>query len=151
MATRVTRRPGPDWLAEVTRKAGQWAALRATEKTTKQRVGTLKDDLKNLVRTYGETDANGHVTVTLPEPIQSGEETFTGLKAERHVSSSLDEEKVTEILEEKGLLGQVQSQEIITYIDQDKLYALHQKGLISDDELDSMWVETETFHFKGQK
>lgn len=152
MATRVTRRPGaPDWLSEVTRKAAQWAQLRATEKTTKQRVEILKGDLKTLVRTYGEADENGHVNITLPVPIESGNETYTGLKAERHVSTSLDEDKVEEILKEKGLFDQVQSQEVITYIDQDKLYALQQQGFISEEELDSMWVENETYHFKGQK
>jgi len=128
-------------------KSTQFLALTTEAKALNDRAATLKKDLMAFLDENGEADERGHKTYTFPEPLTIGGKTFTGLKRERRVSDSFDEDVAETILTAKNLLAQalVQPEPVI---DQDAIYVLQQEGKITAAELDSMFVQTESWAFK---
>ena len=107
----------------------------------------IKKDFKEWIRTTKDAYRNekGSYFFDLPETIEVLGKKFKGMELRRAVSVSFDEEKSEEILKEKG--DRVYKAALSTYIDQDKVSRLHQEGKITDEELDSMFVESESFSF----
>jgi hypothetical protein len=61
---------------------------------------------------------------------------------------NLDAEKAEELAIAKGIRDRVFKEVTTEVLDQDELYVLNQEGILSDEELDSLFVETESFAFK---
>jgi hypothetical protein len=106
--------------------------------------------LKNQAGKYvnGRVDENGHRTYELPEPVTVGDVTYTGIQAQRKTSSSIDEDAVAELLRKKGgeqLYDLVFKRKVIRVFDEDQLFVLLQKGVLSEEELDEATSETESF------
>lgn len=122
------------------------------------RAKRLKDHSRNVIKDWllakagdkfinGRADENGHRYRDFDMPVTIGDATYTGIRATRKLSSYVDEERAEELLRSKG-------EENFEYVfpvveerrfDEDRLFALNQRGLISDEELDSLVVEDESF------
>jgi hypothetical protein len=152
VARRTTRRPerpinltDQDSPAEDVR---QFLTLRFQGDQITTRRNLLRDKISAHVDQVGETDEKGSKFWKLPAPIEVNGQKFTEVKRERRVSTRLDVEAVETLVAEKGIRDQVFKPVTTEVLDQDELYVLNQKGVITDAELDALWVETETFAFK---
>jgi hypothetical protein len=109
-----------------------------------------KDDVNKKIKALLEdipADERGHRTVLFDEPVEVGNKTLTGVKVERRVSRSLDEE-VTELVlrAHEGLYDRAVTYEPV--VQQDEIYAMYQEDLITQEEIDSMYRESVTFALK---
>jgi hypothetical protein len=96
----------------------------------------------------GDIDEKGSKFWKLDPPIEVNGQKFTEVKRERRVSVTLDAEKAEELAIAKGIRDRVFKEVTTEVLDQDELYVLNQEGILSDEELDSLFVETESFAFK---
>jgi hypothetical protein len=147
-ATQRTERPislnqGAPW-----EKTRQFLALKFQEADIVTRKNKLRDEVSAHVDSTGEVDEKGSKFWKLDPPIEVNGQTFTEVKRERRVSQSLDEEKAETLATAKGVRDRLFRVVEMEVLDQDELYVLNQEGVISDDELDSLWVENVSFAFK---
>jgi hypothetical protein len=106
--------------------------------------------LKNAAGKYvnGRVDENGHRYYDLPEPVTIGDVTYTAIQAQRKTTSSLDLEEVERLLRKKGgekLYDLVFKREVIRVFHEDELFVLLQKGVVTEDEMDALTSEDESF------
>jgi hypothetical protein len=107
---------------------------------------TLKDQLGRFPN--GRVDENGHRYLDFDQPLVIGDVTYTGIQAQRKTSASIDLEAAEKLLREKGgeaLYDVVFKRQVVREFDEDELFVLHQQGVLTDDELDSLETETESY------
>jgi hypothetical protein len=112
--------------------------------------------MKNAVGKYvnGREDGEGHRYYDLPEPVTIGDVTYTAIQAQRKVTPSIDEDAVAELLRKKGgerLYDVVFKREVIRVFDEDALFVLLQKGLISEEEMNAFTVEAVSYALTAVK
>jgi hypothetical protein len=129
-------------------KVRQFLILKFQEQQIVTRKNKLRDDVSAHVDATGEVDEKGSKFWKLPTPIEVNGQKFTEIKRERRVSTKLDVDAVDTLVNEKGLRDRVYKQVTTEVLDQDELYVLNQEGVISDAELDGLWVESASFAFK---
>lgn len=110
------------------------------------RMNELKGKLSDLVEREGYADEKGNVFYDLPDEVEVEGKVYRGLKREHRVSVFFDEDKAEQRLVELDLYDQATSTS--TYLDQDKVYALQQRGQLSEEDLDSFFGTTETYAFR---
>lgn len=112
----------------------------ATKELTK-----VKSYLSDLVDTDGEADDKGHLWYPLPEEVDG----YVSLKRERRVSQSLDLEEAERILKEKGL----DSRCFVTMpvLNEDEVMACLYEGLLTEEEVDTMFPKKITWAFIPSK
>jgi hypothetical protein len=137
------RRPKKGSLEQI---FSQWATLKHQGDLIAERQKDLRTDLMGLVKGGGLTDEKGSFFLNLHTPVTVGDKTYRTLKNERRVSERLDEDAAEELLKSKGLLERCQKTVVV--FDPDELYVLNQEGLLSDEELDSLIVISESYAFK---
>jgi hypothetical protein len=142
-STRTVRRRST---GSIVSKLLQFLVLKDEVKTSSDRIDALKKDLTQHVKEHGETDDKGHRTYTLPSPLDYGGKQYVGFQQQRRVSQSFDTEVAEKILKDKDLWDRATV--VVREIDQNEVYVLNQEGLLTDDELDSMFAERETFAFR---
>lgn len=129
-------------------KAIAFLTLTNEAKAATERATGLKKEMMDALHTSGEEDDKGHKYLYFKNPIAIGGKKFSGLKRERRVSRLFDEDAAETLLEGKGLLERVQKEVVTTVLDQDEVYVLNQEGLLTDEEVDSLFAESESFAFK---
>jgi hypothetical protein len=137
-------------------KTRQFLALKFQEGQITSRKNKLRDEISAFVDANGETDEKGSRFWDLPTPIEINGQKFVSVKRERRSSPSIDEDKIRELLLAKAtvdaggvtLYSRVFKPVTEIVLDQAELYVLNQEGLITDEELDSFFVETVSFAFK---
>lgn len=147
MATRAvvrksSRSEGPGSVVERFR---QWAGIKNEVTFLKNRQDKLRDELMTVVQSDGEPDDKGNVFLPLPTEVEVGGKKYGNLKAERRASSVFMEDKAEELLSGKGLLER--AQKTIVVLDHDEVYLMHQEGLITEEEIDSLFQEKVTYAF----
>lgn len=143
-ATRTVRRRSTG--STIVGKLLQFLVLKDEVTTSTKRIDSLKKELTEHVVEHGEVDEKGHRNFLLAEPVPHGEKTYVGFQQQRRVSQSFDTEAAEGILKDRGLWERATV--VVREIDQNEVYVLNQEGLITDDELDSMFAERETFAFR---
>lgn len=143
-STRTVRRRSPG--SAIVSKLLQFLVLKDEEKTTKFRLDSLKKELTQWVAEHGETDDKGHRNFVLPAPLDYDGKAYTGFQQQRRVSQSFDTEVAEKLLKDKDLWERATV--VVREIDQNEVYVLNQEGLLTDDELDSLFAERETFAFR---
>lgn len=143
-STRTVRRRST--ASAVVGKLLQFLVLKDEVKTTTERLDSLKKELTKHVVEHGEVDDKGHRNFVLPAPLEYGDKSYTGFQQQRRVSQSFDTDVAEKLLKDKGLWDRAVV--MVPEIDQNEVYVLNQEGLLSDDELDSMFAERETFAFR---
>jgi hypothetical protein len=90
-------------------------------------------------------DESGHRYLDLPDPLTFSGVTYTAICAQRRLSSSIDLDKTETLARELGLFDAVFPIVEVREFDEDALYAANQRGLVSDEQLDSLISEQETY------
>jgi hypothetical protein len=129
-------------------KTRQFLALKFQETEIVTRKNKLRDEVSVHVDANGDIDEKGSKFWKLDPPIEVNGQKFTEVKRERRVSVNLDEEAVETLVNAKGIRDRVFKQVTQEVLDQDELYVLNQEGVITDEELDGLFTETESFAFK---
>lgn len=128
----------------------QWAVVSARAKELKGHADELRVELLALAVDHGEENANGHRIVELDDPFElPGGETFSGFTREKRESRRVNLERTEALGREKGLTSRLFRQETITVLDEDELYACHQEGLITDEELAALIDTSTSYALKG--
>jgi hypothetical protein len=110
----------------------------------KRRRETFRDSLKTWIMENCEQDENGNFRWELDDPITvDGEEWITGFELQRRVSEFINEDKAWDIVR-KYDVGDA-CVVMVEELDCDQLYVLNQQGIISDEDIDSILEQTETW------
>jgi hypothetical protein len=109
------------------------------------RESELKKQLSSIVETQGYTDDKGSEYIDFPEEIEG----FAGLKRERRVYQTLDEDKALEVLAAKKLTALCTRQ--ITVVDEDAVRAAMFDGKLSQDDIDAMFTVKINYAFIPRK
>jgi hypothetical protein len=114
------------------------------ERTGKAR-DTSRDFLKRWLMEDGRVDENGHRWLDFADELTIDGRTWKAICAQRRISSSIDLDATEELVKAKGLYNDVFPVVEVREFNEDALYAANQRGLISDEELDGLLIEVETF------
>lgn len=106
---------------------------------------SIKARLSDMVDAEGESDDKGHLWYKLPEEVEG----YVSLKRERRVSPGLDLEETTRILKEKGLETRCFRMEPV--LDEDAVMACLYEGLLTEEEIDTMFPKKITWAFVPSK
>lgn len=143
---------------DLTKAAHTFAFYRNAEaKATREKNGA-RDIIKGWltmrnkegVRQNGREDENGNRFLDLEEPLVIGGDTITGIKAERKTSPVIDEEAVEAALKDRddNAYDMVFKRVVIREFDEDALFVLNQRGVISDEQMESFIDVRESFALK---
>ena len=102
-----------------------------------QRKDEIRRELLKIAEESGSVDEKGSQYVELTTPLTVGDTTYKGFVRRRKVSTTLDEDRVRQLAEEKGITDLIYRQVTITELDTDALYACQQEGRITEAELES--------------
>jgi hypothetical protein len=93
------------------------------------------------------TDDRGNRYYDFTEPLFIGGTAYAGLQAQRRVYSEIDIGATEHLLRRLGTdpFDRVFRQVTIRQFDEDALYMLNQEGLVSDEDLDSLLIEKESW------
>lgn len=117
---------------------------RRIDDMTKQQ-SAIKSELSELVETEGEPDEKGNLWLRLPHEVDG----FTALQRQRKVSQSLDEDVATELLKTKGLYDRCYT--MLPVLKEDEVMACLYEGLLTEEEVDSMFPKKVTWAFLTSK
>lgn len=114
-----------------------------------KRTATMLDNYKFALREWlmedGEEDSSGHRWLYFDDPLTVEGTTYRAIYAQRKVSVVLDESAAERKTKELGIYDKVFPVVEIRQFDEDALYAANQRGDISDEDLDSLIVETVSY------
>lgn len=118
---------------------------RAEQENTARLRDNYKFSLREWLMQDGEVDENGHRWLHFDDPLTIGGKTWRGICAQRRLSPSIDMDATEALAKAKGLYDEVFPVVSVRQFDEDALYAANQRGLISDEELDALIEENETY------
>ena len=134
--------------AGIVAKFAQWATLKHEVTEVTKRQNKLRDEISAFVEANGYVDDKGSYLYDLPEPITAGGKTYTTIKRQRKVRTFFKEDEAEALLKSKGEDVYRSALTIPEpYLDQDKVYVLNQQGVLTDEEIDSLFGEKEDFAF----
>lgn len=117
----------------------QYLSYRHGRESLQKQEDTVKKDLMAGLAEHGQPDDHGHRFYYFPSGI--GE--VQGVKRERRVSQVMDEDVAMNLVEKYGL--QDSCLETITVLNEEGLLAANFKGTISDEEMQEVYSQKETF------
>src|ERR1700761_1025668 len=93
------------------------------------------------------TDENGHKYYDFPSPVTIEGVKYKGVAAQRRTSSEIDIGATEHLLRQIGqeAFDRVFRKVTVRQFQEDELYLMNQEGAVSDDQLDSLLVEHETW------
>jgi hypothetical protein len=109
-----------------------------------ERKNSARDYLKKELLSLGTEDETGSILWEFDNPL-SLKDTYTGLKLQRRVSESLNDDRALEIIRKYDLEDRCIIEVVTEEIDYDELYAANQERLVADDEIDSIIESTVTY------
>lgn len=120
---------------------------RSSENFAKKMKADAGTDLRAHVMEYGREDENGHKYLDLNPPLTIDSVTYTAIKLERRVSSSIDLDATEELLRAKGDEEYRKVFKLVATVefDENKFYLANQLGVVSDEELDAVITEDITY------
>lgn len=114
-----------------------------------------RDKAKAILKRWFESGADGKATINesgsqvyeFDEPLLIDGTKFLGLENVRRESTTLDLDKVDELLDTKDpkVRNRVVKRVVDYIVDPDELFALNQEGLITDAEMDALYTTTVTW------
>ena len=123
----------------------EYVGITKQRKTLEAREGELKKTLSTIVETDGYTDDKGSEYIDFREPIDG----FAGLKRERRVYQTLDEEKAFDVLAKKKLTKLCTK--TITVVDEEAVQAAFYDGKLTQDDIDAMFTVRINYAFIPRK
>ena len=140
-------------LPTVLQKVRELATVRRQMKVLTSAEKDLKGLLNALVEREGFVDEKGHQVFQLPESIDG----IGSLVRQRRVSLNLDQDAAREMLEsivtdeDFGRTLWNDCVEYVAVLDEDKIMAAHAEGLLTDEQIDSMYTVSESYAFVPAK
>ena len=113
---------------------------RQVDDLTKEQTA-IKTELSAFVDEFGEYTAKGHRVFELPEEIDG----YVSIQRQRKISQRLDSEAAERILKEKGLTNRCY--QLLPVLDEDAVMSCLYEGLLTEEEIDTMFPKTETWAF----
>lgn len=115
-----------------------------TAKTAKNKDGVY---LRRFITENGREDESGHKYLDLDPPLTIDGVTYKAVKLERRASSSIDLEGAAALLTKKGQAEYERVFKAVTVeeFDENEFYLSNQRGVVTDDELDSVITEEATY------
>lgn len=124
----------------------EFIGLSTQRKKIEGREGELKKMLSAIVETDGYTDDKGSEYIDFKGgPIEG----FAGLKRERRVYQSLDEDKAMVVLAKKKLTALCTK--TVTVVDEEAVQAAFYDGKLTQDDIDAMFVTRINYAFIPRK
>lgn len=123
----------------------EWLGIKTQADTLAKRQKELRDRLAGAIETEGYADDKGSLFLDLPEEIDG----FGALKYERRVVQSLNEDRAAALVKAKKL--EKRCIVMVPVLDQEEIFKAHYDGLITQEELDSIFDTSENFAFKQVK
>lgn len=105
----------------------------------------LKTELAQIVEAEGEEDDKGHVWLELPEPVEG----YIAMQRQKRISQKLDEQAAEELLREKKLYDRCY--QMMPVLVEDEVMACLYEGLLSEEEIDTMFPKNITWAFVPAK
>ena len=126
----------PEWF----RQAHQFLFYRAEQAKATTRRDKLSKSLKEYIAANGEETPEGHLEVLFSDPLTIDGVAYLGLRNQRtNPQPLLDTERAEKLLDNLGLKDRVAEEVTVIQWHWDELYVLNQQGLISDEDLDSLF------------
>jgi hypothetical protein len=123
----------------------EFIGIQKQRKTLEAREGELKKNLSTIVETDGYTDDKGSEYIDFKEPIEG----YAGLKRERRVYQTLDEEKAFAVIAKKKLTSLCTK--TITIVDEEAVQAAFFDGKLTQDDIDAMFTVRINYAFIPRK
>ncbi|MFD9815108.1 hypothetical protein [Streptomyces sp. NPDC059080] len=127
----------------------EWAKLKAQQTELTTRMNKLRDKVAAAVQARGYADHKGSQYIDLPFPIPVGESEYVRIKRERRVSIVADTDAAERITRSRGENVYRRAFPPVPTLDADELYVLLQEGELTEDDMDQIMVQRETFAFRG--
>lgn len=127
----------------------EWAALKAQVTEETSRLNKLRDKVAAAVEQRGYIDHKGSQYLDLPFPIPAGDNEYVRIKRERRVSVVADTDAAERITRAKGEHIYRRAFPPVPTLDADELYVLLQEGHLTEEEMDQILVQRETYAFRG--
>jgi hypothetical protein len=120
---------------------------RSNESTAKKLKTDAGNDLRAHIMEFGREDESGHKYLDLDPPLTIDGVTYTAIKLERRVASSIDLDATEVLMTSKGRTEYERVFKLVTVeeFDENEFYLANQRGVVSDDELDAVITEEVTY------
>ncbi|MGW1261163.1 hypothetical protein ACWD7Y_04280 [Streptomyces drozdowiczii] len=123
--------------------------LKAQQTDLTTRMNKLRDKVASAVQARGYADHKGSQYIDLPFPIPVGDSEYIRIKRERRVSIVADLEAAERITRQAGEEIWRRAFPPVPTLDADELYVLLQEGHLTEEDMDQIMVQKETFAFRG--
>lgn len=126
-------------------KVRKYIALRGRIEDLTKEQSTLKSELSDIVDLEGTPDEKGHIWYSLPEEVDG----YVSLQRQRRVSQKLDEQEAARILRQKNLSDRCYK--MVPVLDEAEVMACLYDGLLTEEEIDSMFPKSVSYAFIPSK
>ena len=126
---------------ELIDKVRQYAAIKAQLSEIQDREKTLKAELREAVMQQGEQDAKGSLVLDISDEVSG----VSKMVQQRRVSKVFNPDKAESLLIEKALLERCTT--MVPVLDEQEILAARYEDLLTDEDIDSMFPEKESFAF----
>lgn len=127
----------------------EWALLKSKTDQLTAEQNKLRDRVVKAVEERGYTDHKGSQYLDLPFPITAGDTSYMRIKRERRVTVVPDATAAETILRAKGEHIFHRAFPPVPMLDQNELYVLLQEGILTEDDMDAIFIQRESFAFRG--
>lgn len=127
----------------------EWAMLKAQQTDLTTRMNKLRDKVAAAVQARGYADHKGSQYIDLPFPIPVGDSEYVRIKRERRVSIVADLEAAERITKAHGEQIYRRAFPPVPTLDADELYVMLQEGVLTEEDMDQIMVQKESFAFRG--
>ena len=142
---KVIEREEPKKPNELLRKVRSYITIKGRIDDLTKEQNTLKSELSELVDSEGVPDEKGHLWLALPEEVDG----YKTLQRQRRVTQRLDEDIARKILSDKNLSDRCWK--MVPVLDESEVMACLYQGLLSEEEVDSMFPKSVSYAFIPSK
>ena len=142
---KVIERETPKAPNELLMKVRSYVSIRGRIDDLTKEQSVLKSELSDIVDEQGIPDEKGHIWLELPEEVDG----FKSLQRQRRVTQRLDEDVAEPLLKEKGLADRCWK--MVPMLDESEVMACLYEGLLTEEEIDSMFPKSVSYAFIPSK
>ena len=124
----------------------EWLDSKARADAFTRRANRLRDQIESSVCENGHTDSNGNVTLALSNPVIFDGRIYCGVKRERRMQRTPNEERIRELAERTNNIERLFP--LRPTLNEQALAALCLEGVISKEEIEAVYDIKESFAFK---
>jgi uncharacterized membrane protein YheB (UPF0754 family) len=128
-------------LTEIKKTVRQYLSLKGEVELLSKRQSELKSRLTSVLESDGETDAKGHIRLTVEDEL-AGEVTLT---KQRKVSKSLDMEVAESLLQNRGIKDKCIK--MVPTLDEAAIMAAFYEGDLTEEDIDTMFPAKVSYAF----